>query len=579
MKRKLYNSMCAVLLAFSTVTALWTVQAQATVALTKHNLSTTGPGTIKSAEAEVCVFCHTPHNSRIDPTGSLPLWNRKASTATYLPYTSTTTKATIGAPTGSSLLCLSCHDGTIALGELLSRGASRVALSGVDASGFITGPGKLGADLRDDHPISFKYDAALVALRGELANPNSLPAKVKLDANGQMQCVICHDAHDDTNGKFLVIPNTSSALCTTCHTKTNWVSSSHATSASTWNGLAPDPWPDSTATTVAANSCENCHKPHSAPSGKWLVNSASEETTCYNCHNGHVASSAKNIQNEMAKASAHPVAAFAGTHDPSEPIVTTTRHVECSDCHNPHQTKAIGTSPPGPLTGVRGVDINGAEVPSVTREEQLCFRCHGDSTNKPAAPTVRQIVQTNTRLEFQTTNPSFHPVAGPRNGDGYSLTVASGLTGASTITCSSCHNNNSGPSNGGTGANGPHGSNIDNLLERGYATTNTATESLTTYALCYKCHDRTKVTSGDAHLFKEHDKHLGKDITCNACHDPHGVSATQGTVANNSKLINFNSESTAVGGVIRWVAGNRGATRTGSCTLACHGKTHNNTTY
>ena len=229
--------MCAVLLAFSTVTALWTVQAQATVALTKHNLSTTGPGTIKSAEAEVCVFCHTPHNSRIDPTGSLPLWNRKASTATYLPYTSTTTKATIGAPTGSSLLCLSCHDGTIALGELLSRGASRVALSGVDASGFITGPGKLGADLRDDHPISFKYDAALVALRGELANPNSLPAKVKLDANGQMQCATCHDAHDDTNGKFLVIPNTSSALCTTCHTKTNWVSSSHATSASTWNGL------------------------------------------------------------------------------------------------------------------------------------------------------------------------------------------------------------------------------------------------------------------------------------------------------------------------------------------------------
>ena len=58
----------------------------------KHNLSVGGPGTIKaSTETEVCIFCHTPHNSG----PQTPLWNHQMSSATYLPYTSTTLKATV----------------------------------------------------------------------------------------------------------------------------------------------------------------------------------------------------------------------------------------------------------------------------------------------------------------------------------------------------------------------------------------------------------------------------------------------------------------------------------------------------
>ena len=40
----------------------------------KHNLSVSGPGTLRSAtEREVCIFCHAPHNATGDgPLGTTP---------------------------------------------------------------------------------------------------------------------------------------------------------------------------------------------------------------------------------------------------------------------------------------------------------------------------------------------------------------------------------------------------------------------------------------------------------------------------------------------------------------------------
>ncbi len=543
------------------------------VATTKHNLSVSGPGTVKAlTETETCIFCHTPHNAA--PSG--PLWNRRTSASTYTPYTSSTARGNAGQPNGASLMCLSCHDGTIALGELLSRTATVPMAGGVTT--MPTGPGRLGTDLSDDHPVSFAYTAALVAARGgELVSPATLTGRVKLDASGQMQCSSCHDAHDDTNGKFLVMPNQASALCEACHVKTNWASSNHHLSSKTWNGVAPDPWPHTSETTVAANACENCHQPHSAPGRKWLLNTAAEEDTCFNCHNGNVA--AKNIRTEFSKASRHDVTATTGTHDPAEAAVVVARHVECSDCHNPHATRDTGAAVAGPLTGVRGITIAGAEINPVTAEEQVCFRCHGDSTGKPAPRTARQIAQTNARLEFATTNPSFHPVAGPgRNASVPSL--ISPLTTASTIKCSSCHNSNAGPGAGGTGPNGPHGSTIAPLLERQYVVIDNTSESAANYALCYKCHDRNSIIGNGNGSFKEHNKHIvGERSPCNVCHDPHGISATQGNAINNSKLINFDtSVVTAVSAnvPIRFeVTGNNA----GRCYLMCHGKSHNPESY
>jgi len=106
----------------------------------KHNLSVTGPGPVKSAsETEICVFCHTPHNAN----PAVPLWNQTLSSGvTYQPYTSTTMKATVGLPTGSSKLCLACHDGTVAIGNTINNG--RIAMQGVSAQGMMTGASALG---------------------------------------------------------------------------------------------------------------------------------------------------------------------------------------------------------------------------------------------------------------------------------------------------------------------------------------------------------------------------------------------------------------------------------------------------
>lgn len=96
------------------------------VADTKHNLSVSGTGTIKAAsEQQICIFCHTPHNA----TPIQPLWNRASSGSVYIPYSSTTVNASPGQPTGASMLCLSCHDGTIALGNVISK-SSPIAMAG-----------------------------------------------------------------------------------------------------------------------------------------------------------------------------------------------------------------------------------------------------------------------------------------------------------------------------------------------------------------------------------------------------------------------------------------------------------------
>ena len=134
MKRSVCTVVGGVLIAVAT---LWSVQTHSEVATSKHNLSVSGPGTVKAvAESETCVFCHTPHNAA--PAGAL--WNRRAPGTTYTPYTSSTARGNAGQPNGASLLCLSCHDGTIALGELLSRAAT-VAMSG-GVTTMPSGPGR-----------------------------------------------------------------------------------------------------------------------------------------------------------------------------------------------------------------------------------------------------------------------------------------------------------------------------------------------------------------------------------------------------------------------------------------------------
>jgi predicted CXXCH cytochrome family protein len=526
---------------------------------TKHNLSVSGPGPIKSAtETDVCIFCHTPHNA----TKDAPLWNRYDSGSVYIPYSSTTAKATIGQPTGASKLCLSCHDGTVALGLVRSRSQQIPMQGGITT--LPPGTTRLGTDLSDDHPVSFTYDSALATADGQLNNPDLLTPPVRLDKTGQLQCTACHDPHNNQYGKFLVRNNYASALCVTCHNKTHWQNSSHRTSGSTWNRQGTNPWPHTAETTVAANACENCHAPHGAGTKPRLLNFADEEQNCYSCHTGNVAS--KNIQPEFNKISIHPILSTSGIHDPTEDVINPTRHVECVDCHNPHATRAATASAPnapGPLSGVVGVNSSGGIVNPATKEHELCFRCHADSTHRGQARVTRQFVQTNTRIEFSSSSTSFHPVVTTgRNPSVPSLITP--WTTASLMYCGDCHNNDQGPGAGGTGPKGPHGSSYIPILERQLALTDYNVESSGTYALCYKCHSRTSILGNES--FPYHNKHIVEfRAACTTCHDPHGVESKP-------HLMNFNTtyvKPSSVGGRLEY---NSTGTRHGNCYLSCHDK-------
>ena len=230
---------------------------------------------------------------------------------------------------------------------------------------------------------------------------------------------------------------------------------------------------------------------------------------------------------------------------------------------------------------MRGVGITGTEVNPATREYEICYRCHADSTNKPVPITTRQIAQTNVRLEFATTNPSYHPVEGiGKNLNVPSLTGApAGLNTSSIIACTDCHNNSAGPKAGGVGPNGPHGSAFAPLLVRQYVTADPNTESASAYALCYNCHSRTSILGDQS--FSDHNKHIvGERSACSVCHDPHGISAAQGNVTNNSKLINFDrSVVLPLSGVTNTPRFESTGTFRGRCYLSCHGKNHNPESY
>ncbi len=539
----------------------------------KHNLAAVvqGQGGAESAmETEICIFCHTSHMSG----KAAPLWNRLSSGVAYIPYQSTTAKAVFGQPTGDSKLCLSCHDGTIALGLVRSRGGRGRGGRGRGGRRMSSLPRNrlvLGNDLADDHPISFAYDSALFsASGGQLADPIMLFDYIRLDKNRQLQCTTCHNPHDNQYGNFLVMNNTGSALCVTCHKKDYWSGSIHRTSVATWNGMSRDPWPHTEHNTVAANGCENCHTPHTAGTKPHLLNFSGEERNCYPCHSGNVA--ARNIRGAFRKFSAHPVNRTTGVHDATEDLVDAPRHVECADCHNPHAIKRAAASAPraaGAQTGVTGIGSSGGPISSIRYEYELCYRCHGSSVNRGASLVKRQFPETNTRVEFDPSRASFHPVEAPGNNPDVPSLIAP-LDENRLIYCTDCHNNDQGPGAGGTGPAGPHGSAYVPILERRLDLFDDAPYSTAAYALCYKCHDRDSILDDES--FPEHNKHVREEQTaCTTCHDPHGVAKVK-------HLVNFNLDYVTPSGSGRMEFDDDGEQH-GTCYLTCHGSDHDPKSY
>lgn len=183
---------------------------------TAHDFS----GDAWNTTGEICIVCHTPHNA--DPyslgIADAPLWNHDADmTTVYTVYSSTTMQATPGQPSGVSKLCLSCHDGVIAL-DAFGGAAGNPA-------NVITGSALVDTDLSNDHPISFTYNATLPAdpeLRDPTTYVTSLGDTIQndlMDGGTTMECSSCHDVHGTGNSFLLKIANSGSTLCLTCHDK------------------------------------------------------------------------------------------------------------------------------------------------------------------------------------------------------------------------------------------------------------------------------------------------------------------------------------------------------------------------
>lgn len=170
---------------------------------------------------EICKPCHTPHFA-MPPTVSHALWNHALTTATYTMFGGATGTAVADLDT-TSRLCMSCHDGTVALDSF----------GGTTGTNFVPGRANMGVDLQDDHPIgsaaiyptttSTSYNAQN-ASHQVVSTWGTLRLRAWVDPNGATQYVVgcrsCHDPHNRGNyGHMLQFSNASSHLCLTCHIK------------------------------------------------------------------------------------------------------------------------------------------------------------------------------------------------------------------------------------------------------------------------------------------------------------------------------------------------------------------------
>lgn len=193
-----------------------------TVVGTPHDLTTFLVGS-----EDVCVFCHTPHGGSTDG----PLWNHTQSThsGSYGFYSSNTMNATAGTfdanDPNPSANCMTCHDGTVGVGNLYNEpnGATANNLENVTmgSAPLTNANANLGVTLSNDHPINFVYQNSIDNGDNELNAFSAVSAVLPFfgPSNDQLHCATCHDPHDNTNGQFLIVNNDNSNLCTQCHTK------------------------------------------------------------------------------------------------------------------------------------------------------------------------------------------------------------------------------------------------------------------------------------------------------------------------------------------------------------------------
>lgn len=207
----------------------------------------------------LCTYCHTPHQAI---TTSL-LWNHTLSAKTFTWDDATTTGGTTYAsiaPTykGPTIKCLSCHDGSVAIGDVSmfreTTGVMDTFKVGDDPLMPFTKIGGGGA-MKGNHPVGMPYPQAVanqynsvttgaaVPVTEFVANPvgtNGTFIKLYNDSTGTggvisggavagktgIECSSCHDPHNKSTaddlflrGKIAGADAGSGYICLQCHIK------------------------------------------------------------------------------------------------------------------------------------------------------------------------------------------------------------------------------------------------------------------------------------------------------------------------------------------------------------------------
>lgn len=345
---------------------------------------------------------------------------------------------------------------------------------------------------------------------------------------------------------------------------------------------ADDPHVDYNATTA---SCAACHRGHNAENTV-LRQQAPEEETCFACHTsggtGTDTEAAFTQTNTSTRIFEHDIYATNDVHTLFEntgiDFGGTNRHVECEDCHDPHEATRGTSSAPflqlemnevsgvNPTWTTEGAPASYSWLDNAEREYQVCFKCHSSFTILPSyAPDGWQITDatgngqyvsdglakltsTNSEQvndsrdlaqEFNPYHGSFHPVVTQgRNTSIPAGAFVAGWSVTSMVYCSDCHTNANPASDG----EGPHGSSLLHLLDGDSNYQTVVDPTVTTYGpnndeLCFKCHvyevyASDSATNAGLTGFRDSSKgnlhgfHISGEgafaTPCYACHDTHG---------------------------------------------------------
>jgi len=204
----------------------------------------------------LCTFCHTPHKA----ASTLLLWNHTLSKNTFAWDVAATTAGTAlpafagNVYTGPSAKCLSCHDGSVSIGDVgWFSGGGRVGLgASLNPSGIgvIYQVGKKG-NMSGTHPVAIPYPlngapnvyngsttGARLATNDFIPDPTGNNIRLYSDLGGGqivgkvtagqtgIECTSCHDPHNKAandvyflRGKLTGATVADGYLCLQCHVK------------------------------------------------------------------------------------------------------------------------------------------------------------------------------------------------------------------------------------------------------------------------------------------------------------------------------------------------------------------------